>query len=797
MYIILSMFVFYAMGIISYEYNIFYYYFFIVFAVLLYNTIKSKKIIYNIVIVLFIVLSLVNCNYNSKSVLTQYTDEEINFTAKIRSINKTNNDSNSNFDSYNVTLLTINNQILKIKENTIIYLDKNQNLNVNTIVRLTGTVSNAEYGKNFLLFNYKSYLKSKKIYTTIFCSYTPIVIKEDYSIYNKLTNSFKSYTENLFSSKLNKNNSEIILSMILGDSDYLDDVLYYNIKRMGLAHIFAVSGLHIGLLYATLLRFFKLIGFNRRISWVITWSLLWIYGFLIGFPISIMRALVMFTFLFGSEVLFRKYNSINALAISALVLTIINPFWVFDVGFILSFSAALSLVLFNKYIQKNIKIKSKILKTVYMYLFLQLFTFPVVIYFFNYLPVLGIIYNLLLIPIFTIVLIVSFVFLIFNNLFVYTLIVPFKLFDYLLYSLRYIINITENIKFNGITMATPSIYEIIFFYISIFFILYSYKTKAKSFLRIGYLIIMSFYMITYIVVPILDTSLYFNIIDVGQGMFSTVKYKNYDFVFDCGSTSNNNLGKYTVVPYLTKNGINEIDGIFISHWDLDHYSGIYNLIDCDNINIRNIFSSSDNETINAEIKLLKKDDSFNLDNEFKITILASFDNIVADNKNNTSLVVLLNYNGRYILLPGDIESGNEYELINNLSKTDILILPHHGSKTSSSESFVDVVSPKFAVISYGKNSYGIPSDDVLMRYKKVKSNIISTFYNGEINFVLKDEDLYYNTYIGLKSDNYYELYLVWIVPKLVLLVLFVSWMIIRTYLQEKEGKLWAIKLFLI
>lgn len=785
MHILLSIFVFYAIGIISYEYNFFYYSFLIIFAVLLYNTIKTKKFIYNIVIILFLILSFINCNYNSKSVLTQCIDEEIECTVKIKSSNKTSN-KNSNYDSFNAEVININGVYLKYKENTIIYLDKKQNLETNTIVKIKGNVSDVGFGKNFLLFNYKNYLRSKKIYTTIFCKYEPIVVEKDYSILNKWTSDFKGYTENLFISKLNNKNAEIVLSIILGDVDYLEEGFYDNIKTMGLAHIFAVSGLHIGLLYSALLKFFKLMGFGRRISWIITWTLLWFYGFLIGFPLSILRTLVMFTLLFGSEVLYRRYNSLNAIALSALILSIINPFWIFDAGFLLSFSAALSLILFSKYIQKNIKTESIILKTIYMYLFLQLFTMPVVTYFFNYLPILGIIYNLFLIPIFTVVLITSFVFLLFNNIFWYTLIIPFKLFDYMLYTLRYIINFTENIGFNGIIIPTLSIFEIIFIYIFIFFMMYVYNNGSKAFERVGFLTIICFYVITYIAVPVTDSSLYFNLIDVGQGMFSTIIYKNYDFIFDCGSTSNKNVGEFTAVPYLTKKGINCIDGIFISHWDSDHYSGIKDLIDSDNINVRNIFSSTNNEDIKADVAILKKDDYIKLDNMFKINILWPDDSFITNNKNNSSLVISINYNGRNILLPGDIESDVEYAIINDLVESDILVLPHHGSKTSSSESFVEAIRPKFSAISYGKNNYGIPSDEVTMRYKRVKSIVLSTFYEGEINFVLKDDKLYYNTYMGLKSDNYNELYFVWIIPKLVMFGFLILWIIILIYKPKKR-----------
>ncbi len=783
MYIIVSIFLFYAIGIISYEYNVFNYYFIIVFAMLLYNTIKNKKFIYNIVIILFIVLSFINTYYNSESVLRQYIGEEIDIVAKIKSINYTSNEK-TNFNSYNATIIKINGETLNTSENTIIYLDKEQAIDINSITNIKGNVSDISIGKNFMMFNYKNYLRSKKIYATIFCTSNPVMIEQNYSAFNEITNEFKLYTESMFKNNLNKQNSEIVLSMILGDVDYLDSRLYENIKRMGLAHIFAVSGLHIGLLYVSLLYCLRLAGFHRKISWIITWSLLWIYGFLIGLPISIMRTLVMFTFLFGSELLYRKYNSLNAISLAALVLTIINPFWIFDVGFLLSFSAALSLIVFNKYIYKNIRTKNIVIKTIHMYLILQLFTCPIVIYFFNYLPLLGVIYNLLLIPIFTVVLICSFIFLIFNGLFTYTLIVPFKLFNYFLYSLRYIINITENISFNGIIMPTPSIFEMMFIYIIIFYIIYSNKIKLKVFDRLGYSIIISFYILTFIIISTTDNSLYFNIVDVGQGLFSTVSYKNYDFVFDCGSTSNKNLGDYVSVPYFIKRGTNEIDGVFISHWDSDHYSGVCSLIDCDYINVKKIFSSSKNNDIYDDIIVLNKDDIIKVDKNFEINILSPPDDIVINNKNNSSLVIQLNFNKFIILLPGDIEVKVEQDIINDLNKSDILILPHHGSLTSSSENFVNRVRPEFAVISYGKNNYGIPSDEILIKYKNVNSNIMSTFYNGEINFVLKGDSLYYNTYTGMKSDNYYELYFVWILPKLVLFGLFIS-LIIINYIKKR------------
>jgi len=811
LYIVITILIVYALGIISYEYDFYFISFLLIFIALFFNSLKSKKIIYNLVLVIFLILSFANCYYNSKSVVIQYINEDIEIIAEIKSQNKTAN-FDSKYNSFNSSLLYINGKKLNLKENTIIYIDKNVDIGLNTVIKLSGNVADTSFSKNTMLFDYKKYLRGRKVYATIFAQNEITVIKENYSVFIDISNNFRRYTEKLFYDNISKESADIILSIILGDVDYLNIDLYDNIKTMGLAHIFAVSGSHIVLLYGVLLRVLKFVVPNRRISWLLTWALIWFYGFLIGFPLSVLRTLVMFTLLFGSEVMYRKYSSLNSIALAGLILTIANPFWIFDAGFLLSFSAALSLIIYNKYILKYIKTENLILRDFYLFLFLQIFTLPILAHYFNYIPIMGILYNLLLIPIFTFILIYSFALLIFGGLIVNLFIFPFRIFDYMLVSLRYLINFTENFAFNGIIIHTFSIFHNIIFYLVLTFIIYLYnevnleknkdrqvKLNRKIYMimeSIFIWIIISFYFITYILTPKFDDSLYLNIMDAGQGMFINVSYKNYNLIFDCGSTSNSNLGSYTVVPYLIKNGIDKVDGVFISHWDEDHYSGLTELIKS-NIDVKRIFSSNDftddnllndnmskkknienvinlKEILSSNIIVLKKDDNVKINENFNIEILWPEDEYSAENKNNSSLVIMLYYKGRKILIPADIESDVENIIYGDLFKSDILIVPHHGSKTSSTDNFVEAVSPNISVFSYGKNNYGIPSDEVIEKYENINSNILTTFDQGQIKFILKDEKLYYNTYKGEKSYNYYELFFDWIIIKILVFGFFIG-----------------------
>ncbi len=763
MYILLYIFAAYAVGLISCEYGFFSYIFIALFTSLVYRIFKTKRFIFNSVIIAFLILSLVNTYYNSKFILKQYINEEAVFTVKIKKQNKINADSD--YLSFDASVIDINGRRLKQSENTIVYINKANNTDENSIIQFKGRTADTNFNRNRKMFNYENYLRAKKIGAVIFLQENPTVIKKEYSLINEISINFRNYAERCFYNSLSRENANVILSIILGNVDYLDEGLYDNIKIMGLAHIFAVSGTHIVLMYAVLLKMFKLFYLGRRPSWMIAWIIIWFYGFLIGFPVTVMRALVMFTLLFGSEILYRKYNSVNSICLAALVLTLYNPYWIFDAGFLLSFSAALSLIVYNKYISRHIKTRNEILRAIYLYLFLHLFTLPVVSYYFNYVPFMGIIYNILLLPIFTVILIYGFALLIMNVIFYRFMMVFFDIFDYILYSLRYFVNLTDKVQFNGLSVSSMSTAMIIFYYCMLIVMIYAYTNKNHRENKCGAAILLSFCIINFIFLPFMDVSLYFNVVDAGQGMFTTVKYKDINLIIDCGSTSSSNFGKYTAVPYMVKRGVSNVDGVFISHWDEDHYSGLVELMNS-NITIKNVFSSYKSDEID-QVELLHSGDSQKIDDRMKIEILSPEEGYLTDKSNNRSLVILLKYEQDSVLLTGDIESEAEGIVSKYIEHTDILLVPHHGSKTSSTSDFVNSSSPNIAVMSYGKNNYGIPSKDVISRYENKGSNILSTFKHGEINFILKGDKIYYNTYTGQRSDNYYELYFAGIIPNMI------------------------------
>jgi len=295
------------------------------------------------------------------------------------------------------------------------------------------------------------------------------------------------------------------------------------------------------------------------------------------------------------------------------------------------------------------------------------------------------------------------------------------------------------------------------------------------------------YTIDLILMPIVFKGIKLDVVDVGQGLFINLNYDDYNLVFDAGSNSDN-IGKYVTVPYLLKHGRNKVDGIFISHFHEDHYSGINDIIK--NCRVESVFTSSDNgkELINKDYIVLNSNQSFNLGNKVKIEILWPDKQYLSTNENNMSNVYLIECDKTKILITGDIEREVEELILDRLVDVDIVIAPHHGSNTSSSKQMLDIIKPEISILSYGKNNYGIPGQEVIERYDNIGSKVLSTFIDGEINIVVINNKIYYNTYTGKHSENMSDIYSYNIILDLVvfaILMLFTCFY--RKYIVDKEN----------
>ena len=246
-------------------------------------------------------------------------------------------------------------------------------------------------------------------------------------------------------------------------------------------------------------------------------------------------------------------------------------------------------------------------------------------------------------------------------------------------------------------------------------------------------------------------------LDVGQGdcCFIITPNKKSILIDGGGSSSDNyDVGENTLIPYLLDKGYKKIDYIFITHFDQDHVGGILSVLE--ELQVGKIYISKQEEisenydkfldivkSKELKVKLVQAGDNLNIDN-IKIQILWPVKECIKENiLNNNAIVMKLEYANFSMLFTGDIEEIAEKELIKLYGKTDklqanILKVAHHGSKTSSSQEFIELVKPQIALIGVGKNNlFGHPSQIVLERLENYGTKIYRTDEDGEVIVLIK------------------------------------------------------------
>lgn len=262
-------------------------------------------------------------------------------------------------------------------------------------------------------------------------------------------------------------------------------------------------------------------------------------------------------------------------------------------------------------------------------------------------------------------------------------------------------------------------------------------------------------------IKLTDKNLEIYFIDVGQGDCTLIKTESNKIILIDGGEGNSekyNQGENVVLPYLLDRGITKIDYIMISHFDSDHCGGLFYIIE--NLKVKNIIIGLQSEEYSQYTNLLNliKNKNINLivvqnGMRLKIDTTSYFDilwpdinNLVQENSiNNNSIVAKFCYKNKTILFTGDIEEPAENILINihgNNLKSDILKSPHHGSHSSSTNEFINLVKPQIVLIGVGKNnSYGHPSEVVIDRYLSTGMKIYRTDLMGEITIKISGKKI--------------------------------------------------------
>ena len=602
-------------------------------------------------------------------------------------------------------------------------------------VYITGEVSIPKERSNPGTFDYRRYLKSIGIRCIITAENIENVKKAGGIV--ALLKSAKCRTADIFESALG-DDSAVVMGLLFGETSGIDEDIIETFRRGGTAHVLAVSGLHLGLLYSFLCRFKrKKRSIPADIAIVLALSA---YTALAGFTASVVRACLMIFIHIAGNHLNRRYDLISSTCVSMIIILAINPMQIYSAGFQMSFLAVITLGIMIPLIQK--KIKGILLPMIAV----QTGMVPYTMYVFNYVSLTSVISN---IPVYFIaaamipagILVIAFCWL-------PVIAKPAAMITGLFVKLLLWCN--DFTYMGGVftfDVASPSVIFLAVYYIFIFYmcseagqialIRRNYKKIAAVFAAA---VICGTGCSVYLSDGFEKTDMVF--VDVGQGDCLHIKAGGKNLLIDGGGSFNYNVGKSTLKPYLLKNGVTKIDMAIATHLHTDHYQGLKELSQTYRIKKLGVYEANSvnenhlkKEFKTDEILYLAAGDVINMDRNVSVEVLSPDRGNPLDEKdeNKNSLVLRVNVKGSSVLMTGDIDEKGEKTLIADTDiKADILKIAHHGSRYSSCEKFIAVAAPKIAVIQVGKNTYGHPSEEVIKRLEEHKITVLRNDEQGAV-----------------------------------------------------------------
>lgn len=667
--------------------------------------------------------------------------------------------------------------------------EKIPNVKIGNIIKVRGKLRQFEEAANKGNFDSRKYYLSLGFYGKIEAG-TIEIINSDYSgirqglyelrmeIIERLEK-LCSDNNGIFSIINNKNG--IIGAIILGDKTDIDSDIKELYSVSGIAHILAISGLHISFIgmaiYRLLRRRFRFL-FSAAVSIPVVLS----FGIMSGFGISTIRAIIMFILKIIGEVLGRKYDAITAISLAGLVLLVQNPFVVCNSGFQMSFGAIIAIVLILPIVEEILNTDNKIIKVISANFTISLVMNPILAWNYYELPTFSFLLNIVVVPLMSVV-IVSSIAGIFCSciMFGFGKVVIFPGCGILeLYT--FLCNIINKSSVASIVVGQPKVTIIIVYYAILLVVLFGFKNirtkytraekerniikketglvlekKAKKERRIKgqnvklrLACIVGFLLLNCLIYYIPNPGFYITFINVGQGDGILIHGDNGTKVMvDGGSTSEKQVAKNCIVPYLKAEGIGTIDYSIITHTDKDHISGILEILENNNSNrirIKNLVMPDINmkdDTYNeliekAKLKkinvlYIKKGDTLSL-GKTKIKCIYPETTTTASDKNDYCTVLSVKNKTSKILLTGDISKEIEEKIKDDIEENyTVLKVAHHGSNYSNSEKFLKKVNPKYSIISVGKNnSYGHPGNETMERLRKQGGVIYRTDEKGGI-----------------------------------------------------------------
>lgn len=609
---------------------------------------------------------------------------------------------------------------VKYKNYKFYFNDNNQNYFAGDIIKIKGDIEKATSKHTPNGFDYQEYLEYEGICGKI----TPLCIQKiNYTFsLNIIHEKISQYIRNNFDISY----GSILSALVIGDKTNLNEDLTNQIQKVGIGHLFVISGLHMSIVILIVTKILKLLKVKDIIQPYFVTLFLMVYFIISSFMVSILRVII--SYIFNNNSKMKNFTQIDKLSLNVILVLIINPYYLFSYSFLLSYIIVFAIALISNKLNNKKGIKSFLYNNFLISLTSIFITLPIVSKINPDVNFLSVLFNLFFIPFVSyIVLPLSFL----------TVLVPpiCFLYEIIISLFLFLTKICSLIDFFTISFSHISMLFIIIYYV-IFILLIKNKHPFKSKkLIVSY----SFVVFIWLLQPYLNIKNEIHFISLPSGESTLItKHNNLtNILIDTGD-----IDAQELINYLKRRGIKKLDAVIISHGDSDHIGGLYSLID--EFVIKEIYISK------YDFESVKRLQTINL-KKTKIIKVAKGDKIIIKNyifnvlwpeaffkdTNNTSLVLLADINRLKILFTGDIEKEVERELIkmyNNL-KVDILKVAHHGSNTSSTSDFLKSIKFHTAIAMNGhQNTFGFPSASVIKRFDELKNiKMYNTINYGTIS----------------------------------------------------------------
>ena len=550
--------------------------------------------------------------------------------------------------------------------------------------------------------------------------------------------------------------SGFLTAELTGDKSAMDDGDYLAMQETGLAHLFAVSGLHCAFL-VTLLAL--LISRRQRLLCAVTIPLLLFYMVMVGMSPSVVRACIMQVFLLIAPLFRRGSDPLTSLAAALLVILLCNPFAAASVSLQLSFSATLGMVLLSPRLYKLLtgwyKGKCRPLRTALCFVAANLsatlsavvFTAPLTAWYFRIFVLVAPLSSLLAVPAAGWSFMVAFV----TVLLGFVWLPLASLLGWISWALvRYILWIANGMmswRYHAVYFTNPYlVYWLLFLYAAFIGCAVTPDGKRKYLLA------------TVLSVATLTAAIWVNrqdyqygvltalTLDVGQGESVILTSGGETALVDCGSSNSYKDPGGLAADTLHSMGVRELSAVVVTHYHADHTNGLYEVLRRipvqtiylpdieDEYGVRERLVSLAEEK-GAQVTYVTKETADTLGD----TVLTIYPPVQSGGDlNELGLTALASAGDFDLLITGDMSGSTEKKLVETYALPDIevLVVSHHGSRYSSNIRFLKAVMPEAAVISVGDNNYGHPSEETLQRLLAVGADIWRTDQQGTIRITV-------------------------------------------------------------